>query len=158
MRILRILPRTPVALALRLAFALTVAAPITCQNEVEPYFSLSSNRTFASSDTPQVMLTGWQVPVVGMRVYRVNDPVKFLSAMQDPHSFGGRNPRPGGKLTLLERIHQWKRDMRRDIRLNLRGQFTESPSERLASVLPQPKEEAVPKTPTKETYYAQAPV
>ena len=149
--------RASVAVALRALFALLLAAPITCQNEAEPFFSLSSSRTFGSGDQPEVMLSGWQVPAVQMRVYRVNDPVKFLSEMQDPHSFGGRNPRPGAKLTVLERIHQWKRGLRRDIRLNLRGQFTESPSEHLAKIFPE-KEKAAPKTPSKETYYAQAPV
>jgi uncharacterized protein YfaS (alpha-2-macroglobulin family) len=157
MRIERFLSRGSTAVALRVLFALALAAPITCQNEAEPYFSLSSTRTFGSGDQPEVMLSGWQVPAVGMRVYRINDPVKFLSEMQDPHSFGGRNPRPGAKLTLLERIHQWKRELRRDIRLNLRGQFTEPPSEHLAKIFPG-KEETPSKAASKETYYAQAPV
>ncbi len=156
MRIKQILSGTSVAIALRILFTLAAAAPVTCQNEAEPYFSLSSNRTFGSSDKPEVMLSGWQIPAVQMRVYRVNDPVKFLSEMGDPHSFGGRNPRPGGKLTLLERIHGWKRGLRRDIRLNLRGQFTESPRAHLEGA---PAENKPPTTvPSKETYYAQAPV
>jgi alpha-2-macroglobulin len=157
MRIKQVLHVHSAVVALRVIFALAIAAPITCQNEAEPYFSLSSNRTFGSGDQPSVMLSGWEVPAVQMRVYRVNDPAKFLSEMQDPHSFGGRNPRPAGKLTLLEQIHQWKRGLRRDIRLNLRGQFTESPSAHLQgpSAENQPASKA---TPSKETYYAQAPL
>src|SRR3954471_17258351 len=64
MRIKRILSGGSAAVALRVLFTLALAAPITCQNEAEPYFSLSSNRTFASSDRPEVMLSGWQVPAV----------------------------------------------------------------------------------------------
>jgi hypothetical protein len=64
MRIKRILSGGSAAVALRVLFTLALAAPITCRNEAEPYFSLSSNRTFASSDQPEVMLSGWQVPAV----------------------------------------------------------------------------------------------
>ena len=157
MRMKRVFSGGSAAVALRVLFTLALSAPITCQNEAEPYFSLSSNHTFGSGDQPQVMLTGWQIPAVQMRVYRVNDPVKFLSELQDPHSFGGRNPRPGGKLTLLERIHEWKRGLRRDIRLNLRGQFTEPPHEHMAGVFTEKGKTPV-KTSSKETYFAQAPV
>jgi hypothetical protein len=64
MRIKRILSGGSATVALRVLFTLALAAPITCRNEAEPYFSLSSNRTFASSDQPEVMLSGWQVPAV----------------------------------------------------------------------------------------------
>jgi hypothetical protein len=66
----------------------------------------------------------------------VKDPLRLFTQIEDPHSFGGRYPRPSGKRTLLETVHAWKRDLRREIRLNLRGQFTESPSAHLASLFP----------------------
>ena len=68
MRFRQVLSGHSAAVALRIIFALAMAAPITCQNEAEPYFSLSSNRTFGSGDAPSVMVSGWQVPAVQMRV------------------------------------------------------------------------------------------
>jgi hypothetical protein len=119
-------PSAAVALLLRLAALLVSAAPLVCQDEARPYFTISSGRTFGSTETPAVMLSGWQVDAVQIRVYRVNDPVKFFGELEDPHGFGGARPRIGTKLTLLERIHDWKRSLRRSIRLDLRNQFTES--------------------------------
>src|SRR5258708_2711707 len=92
-------------IAVRLAIALTVAAPITCQNEARPYFSLSSSRTFGPRDQPSIMLSGTQVDAVAIRVYRVKDAVDFFTALEDPHSFGGRRARPPGKRSLLEIVH-----------------------------------------------------
>ncbi len=112
---------------LRLLCAFALVAPIVCQDETQPYFTLASNRTFGSHETPAVMLTGWHVDAVQIRVYRVKDALQFFRQMEDPHSFGGHMPRPEGKRTLIERIHDWKRGLRRSIRLNLRGQFTQSP-------------------------------
>ena len=145
--------KAKLASALRLALALAAAAPLTCQNEAQPYFSLSSSRTFGSHDQPSIMLAGTQIDAVQIRVYRVKDPLRFFTQIEDPHSFGGRYPRPQGKRTLLETIHDWKRGLRRQIRLTLRGQFTESPR---AHLFP---EKATPVTAApKATYYAAAPV
>ena len=63
------------------------------------------------------------------RVYRVNDPVQFFTQLEDPHQFGGHMPAPPRTPTLLERVHSWKHDLRTNIRLTLRAQFTEPPSE-----------------------------
>ena len=140
----------------RVVLALTVAAPLTCQNEAQPYFSLSSNRTFGSHDRPSIMLSATQIDSVQIRVYRVKDALQFFTQIEDPHSFGGRYPRSTSKRTLLESIHAWKRSVRRQIRLNLRGQFTESPSAHFAQWFP--------KTPNsgsaaaRATYYAAAPL
>jgi alpha-2-macroglobulin len=142
--------------ALRLALALAAAAPLTCQNEALPYFSLSSNRTFGSHDQPSITLSGTQIDSVQIRVYRVKDPLRFFTQIEDPHSFGGRVPRSTGKRSLLETVHAWKRNLRREIRLNLRGQFTESPSAHLATLFPK-KPVRVPAA-AKATYYAAAPV
>lgn len=122
---------TSMGAVLRLALALTAVAPVTCQNEAEPYFSLSSSRTFSSQDKPQISMSAYGVKSVQVRVYRVNDAVEFTRKLGDLHTFGGRMPRPAGKLSLLERVHNWKRGLRRDIRLQLRGQFSESPSAHL---------------------------
>ncbi|HEY3457528.1 MAG TPA: MG2 domain-containing protein [Bryobacteraceae bacterium] len=140
----------------RVVLALTVAAPLTCQNEAQPYFSLSSNRTFGSHDRPSIMLSGTQIDSVQIRVYRIKDALQFFTQIEDPHSFGGRYPRPTGKRTLLESIHAWKRSLRRQIRLNLRGQFTESPSAHFAQWFP--KKPKPVSSAARATYYAAAPL
>ena len=116
---------TASGLFLRLVLALLCAAPITCQSEGQPYFALSTERTFGSKDTPSISLSGYQVDAVQIRVYRVKDVDEFFRRAESAHSFGGRAPRQAGKRTMLEDIHAWKRGLRRNIRLFLRGQFTD---------------------------------
>jgi uncharacterized protein YfaS (alpha-2-macroglobulin family) len=130
------------AAALRVLLALAICSPLTSQQDEErPYFSLSSGVTFASGAEPFVQLSGYGIDAVKVRVYRVNDPVQFMRQMADPHQFGGSHPIPQGKRTLLERIHQWKRD------------FTEAPSAHF-----QKSDTAPAKSGNRATYYAEAPV
>ena len=63
------------------------------------------------------------------RVYRVNDPIKFFSQLQELHSFGGRGPAlPKHPRTWLEKFHAWKHSLWAWIRDFVRAQF--SPDER----------------------------
>ncbi|MBV8812387.1 MAG: hypothetical protein JO033_27265, partial [Acidobacteriaceae bacterium] len=61
------------------------------------------------------MLSGWDVDVVQIRAYGVNDRVEFFRQLEESYSFGSRPPRVGVKRTLLEHIHDWKRGLRREI-------------------------------------------
>jgi len=140
-----------VNLLARIALAIVIAAPLTSQIET-PYFSLATTRTFGSNEEPTVNLSGLNLGAVQMRVYRVNNPIKFYTDLEDTHSFGAINPRPGAKRTWLEVIHDWKRSWRRNIRADLRGQFTESPSAHFA------KPKAEPPPASTQTYFAQAPI
>src|SRR5581483_10920205 len=124
--------------------------------EAEPYFSISSQRTFGTADKPQIAVSGYRVSAVQIRVYHVKDAVTFFRQMEDPHSFGSRMPRPAGKQTWIERIHNWKRRLRRNIRQSLRGQFTESPRAHFAKPNPMAKTNEPPQSAA--TYYAEAPV
>ena len=144
---------TASGLFLRLVLALSCAAPITCQSEGQPYFALSTERTFGSKDTPSISLSGYQVDAVQIRVYRVKDVDEFFRRAESAHSFGGRAPRQAGKRTMLEDIHAWKRGLRRNIRLFLRGQFTESVSAHFRR-----KERPKPLSHTPETYFAETPL
>jgi hypothetical protein len=132
---------------------LAAAAAGLGQGENEPYFALSTARTFGSGGNPRVSLSAWKVDSLEFRVYRIDDPVQFFEQIESPHQFGGRAPRPPRQPTLLERIHWWKRGLRADVRRSLRGQFTESPSARFERVFPK---HATPVT--KGTHYAEAPL
>src|SRR5579883_722499 len=112
---------------LRLALVLSAAATGLSQGESEPYFALSSARTFGPHGKPSVSMTAWNVDSLQFRVYRVHDPVQFFQQLEDAHQFGGSAPRPGRKRTLLETVHSWKRGLRANIRRSLRAQFTEAP-------------------------------
>src|SRR5215213_8461442 len=56
--------------------------------EVKPFFSLSTNRTYATSESPRLWLDHRGVESLDFRVYRVNDPQKFFSQLKDPHEMG----------------------------------------------------------------------
>jgi uncharacterized protein YfaS (alpha-2-macroglobulin family) len=120
---------------LRLAVALSAAATGLSQGETEPYFALSSARTFGPHGKPSVSMTVWNVSALQFRIYRIHDPVQFFEQLEDPHQFGGSAPRPPRQHGVLETIHQWKHSLRADIRRSLRGQFTEAPSAHLSTAL-----------------------
>src|ERR1017187_3697891 len=98
----------------RLLLLLLAAAPGLSQGEAEPYFSISSNRTFPSNGRTAIELSAAHLDSLEFRIYRVQDPVKFFQQIEDPHQFAGRVPAPSREPTLLERIHSWKRSLRVD--------------------------------------------
>lgn len=60
------------------------------QQEVQPYFSLTSERTYLPGDKVEIAVYSHNVSELQFRVYRVNDPVKFFSQLQEMHGFGGK--------------------------------------------------------------------
>jgi uncharacterized protein YfaS (alpha-2-macroglobulin family) len=141
----------------RLLLMLLLAAPGLSQSEDEPYFSLSSMRTFGADGKPSVSLNAWNVAELEFRVYRVDDPVQFFQQLESAHEFGGRAPRPPHQRTWLERIHAWKHGLRTSIRRGLRDQFTESPSAHLENAFAGGSKPAAP-APAGGTRYAEAQV
>lgn len=144
-----------------------VAASMLGQSDNEPYFSLSSYRTYATNadgsrqnPRPTVALSAYNIDSLEFRVYRVNDATRFFQQLDDPHQFGGRVPRPTRERTLVERFHAWKRSLRADIRRELRAQFTESPSDHWETLFP-PSKPAPPvatRAGTVATQYAETPI
>jgi uncharacterized protein YfaS (alpha-2-macroglobulin family) len=110
-----------VPIALLLALSLPTVAQ---QDEGQPYFSLSSNRTFGVGEKPTLQLWAQGVDSLQFRVYRVNDPVKFFESLGDEHRFGGRAQRPVRELTMIEKIHRWKRNSRTAMRNLFRSQYS----------------------------------
>src|SRR5664279_5424947 len=143
---------------LRVVLLLMLAAPGLSQNEDEPYFSLSSMRTFGAGGKPSVSLNAWNVAELEFRVYRISDPVQFFEQLESAHEFGGRVPRPPHQRTLLERIHAWKHGLRTSIRRGLRGQFTESPSARWENAFAGGNKPAALVPAATGTHYAEAPL
>ena len=73
-----------------------------------PYFSVSTDRTFLPGDKITVHLYSRDVPALEFRLYRVNDPVKFLEQLRDVHGFGAGHYGPKEEIeekTRIERFH-----------------------------------------------------
>jgi uncharacterized protein YfaS (alpha-2-macroglobulin family) len=117
------LKRTMVAVLLCSAFVL----PMLAQDgpDAAASFSLTSERTYTPGDKPEVSVYSHNVNALEFRVYRVNDPVKFFSQMQELHNFGGRAPAlPRQAHTWLEKFHAWKHRVWAWIRDFVRAQFS----------------------------------
>ncbi|MCZ6514848.1 MAG: MG2 domain-containing protein, partial [Acidobacteria bacterium] len=105
---------------------LTLAFPLSSQDDRTAYFSLSTARTFAPEETPKISLWTQNVEALNFRVYRVKDPVLFFQKLDDVHQFGGRAPQMPGSPTLVERLYYFKQDLRRWFRNLVRAQFSGS--------------------------------
>src|SRR4029078_9865969 len=70
------------------------AAPKPAQlNDTTPvptaqFFSLSTTRTFGTSENPRLWLDHRNIDSLDFRVYRVNDPQRFFTQLSDPHQLG----------------------------------------------------------------------
>jgi hypothetical protein len=116
--------------ALRLFAGLLVLAalPALAQDDASnPYFSLSTERTFAPGEKPVLRLYTHDVDVLEFRVYRVNEPEKFFAKLDNLHSFGQQRYEGREDIeekTWLEKFHDWKRALWRQIKEFFRSQFT----------------------------------
>lgn len=91
-------------------------------------FNLSTNKAFAPGETPSIHLYTHNVDALEFRVYRVNDPVRFIENLRELHSFGPEasllGPEHIDERTLLERFHDWKASVWSSIRYFFRYQFS----------------------------------
>jgi uncharacterized protein YfaS (alpha-2-macroglobulin family) len=101
--------------------------PLLAQPDADTasWFSLTSQRTYLPGEKPEISVNAHNVSQLEFRVYRVNDPVKFFSQMQELHNFGGQGPAmPKQAHTWLEKFHAWKHRIWAWIRDFIRGQFS----------------------------------
>jgi uncharacterized protein YfaS (alpha-2-macroglobulin family) len=99
-------------------------------DEPQPFFSVSSDRTYAPGEKPHVQVWGRGISALEFRVYKVNDPVRFFEQLRDPHQFGGKLPEMPRAQSWLERFHDWKHECRNRVRDFFRAQY--SPESRAA--------------------------
>ncbi|MBZ5598410.1 MAG: alpha-2-macroglobulin [Acidobacteriia bacterium] len=91
----------------------------------EPYFSLSSDRSYMPGEKPVVNVYSSGVETLEFRVYRVNDPLQFFQKLDDVHSFGHVSPKEQiEQRTWLERFHDWKHNLWVRLRDFIREQFS----------------------------------
>jgi alpha-2-macroglobulin len=91
-------------------------------------FNLSTSKSFAPGEQPKIHLYTHNVDALEFRVYRVNDPVKFIENLPELHSFGTEAGFLGkeriDERTWLERFHDWKASVWESIRNFFRQQFS----------------------------------
>ncbi len=80
----------------------------------KPFFSLSTHRTYGSTDNPRLWVDYQGVDHLDFRVYQVKDPRKFFTQLKDPHQMGENEeeevtsslPR---RKSFLEKVRSFKR-------------------------------------------------
>ena len=92
--------------------------------DTRPAFSLSSSEVFTSRDNPSFYLTFRHITQLDFRVYKVRDPVKFFQGLRDPHQFGSMDVPVPTERSWIERLADWKRRQRSEIRTFLRAQVS----------------------------------
>jgi len=116
--------RSLVAVMLLLPLLVLPAFP-QGDSDTESYFSLTSQRTFQPGEKPEIAVNAHNVKELEFRVYRVKNPVKFFSQMQELHNFGGQSPAlPKQAHTWLEKFHAWKHRIWARFRDFIRAQFS----------------------------------
>lgn len=100
-------------------------------------FDLSTSRTFSPTEKPSIRLYARNVDELEFRIYRVQDPEKFLTSLEDLHSFGNGTPwgpkEQVDERTWLEKFHDWKHHYWFVIRQFFRGQFSQISRDALRS-------------------------
>ena len=121
---MRILSKTTLVLGILLA---TSRAP-QAHAAPEPYFNLSTYKSFAPGEKPKIHLYARNVDTLEFRVYHIEDPDTFVDGLPQMHSFGERKlPSAVDQIdekTWLERFHNWKRGLWSDVKDFIRGQLS----------------------------------
>src|SRR6476660_1664281 len=94
----------------RALLAMFLLASLPAQEPNQPYFSLSSSKTFAPGEKASIQMWSQNVDSLEFRVYRIRDPILFFQKLEDVHRFGNSEaPRRNNRqLTLIERFHELK--------------------------------------------------
>jgi len=89
------------------------------------YFSVSTNKTFLPGEKIGVHLYATDVISLEFRVYKINDPAAFIEKLESPHGFGHITENEKVDVpTLIERFHDWKKNIWWDVRNFFREQFS----------------------------------
>ncbi len=91
-------------------------------------FNISTSKTFAPGEQPKIHLYAHNVDALEFRVYRINNPVKFMENLRELHSFGPEasllDKERIDERTWLEKFHDWKASLWSSIRDFFRHQFS----------------------------------
>jgi alpha-2-macroglobulin len=87
--------------------------PTPPDEHAKPFFSLHTNRTYATTDRARLWVNYRGVDSLDFRVYKVKDPVQFFRQLDNPHQVGEDEEEQVGEMTkrkptFLERLRQFK--------------------------------------------------
>lgn len=134
--------------------------PITTSS-TKPYFSLTTNRTYAPNETARLWASYQNIEYLDFRVYRVKDPNKFFKQLDDPHQMGEQEKAEisqgyGARISLLERTHRFKLSIfsavKEYVRTRLLKQHRETFNQKFR------KEKEATRTPLNVADYARVPL
>jgi uncharacterized protein YfaS (alpha-2-macroglobulin family) len=93
----------------------------------KPYFSLSTHRTFGTTESPRLWVDYQRVDHLDFRVYKIQEPAKFFAQLSNPHQMGEREKEEVVALSrttsLLEKVRTIKRWAFSGIKDYVRGQL-----------------------------------
>ncbi|HKZ02638.1 MAG TPA: MG2 domain-containing protein, partial [Pyrinomonadaceae bacterium] len=126
----------------------------------KPYFSLSTHRTYGTSDNPRLWVDYQGVDNLDFRVYQVKDPRKFFTQLKNPHEMGEHVEEVTGSLprrkSFLERVRSFKRwaysGIRTFVRIQLRHDSRQAFNQKFR------KQAELVRTPLNVADYARVPL
>jgi len=94
----------------------------------KPFFSLSTNRTYGTSERARLWIDYQGVDKLDFRVYRVKDPLKFFTQLENPHQMGEREEEEFADSvrrspSVLERLRSVKRWVATGVKSYVRTQL-----------------------------------
>ena len=127
----------------------------------KPFFSLSTHRTYGTSDNARLWVDYQGVDHLDFRVYQVRDPRKFFSQLKNPHQMGAHEEQEVAsslphRQSFLERIRGLKRWAYTGIKAFVRGQLQRDSREAFNQKFR--KEEDPIRTPLNVSDYARVPL
>lgn len=95
---------------------------------IKPAFSLSTNKSYATSESARFSINYYNIDHLDFRVYRVDDPVKFFRNLRNPHRMGEEDESVTRiyrkrEVSFLEKVRKFKNSIYLPIRNYLRGQL-----------------------------------
>ena len=127
----------------------------------KPFFSLSTHRTYGTSDNPRLWVDYQGVDHLDFRVYQVKDPRKFFTQLKDPHQMGKQEEEEVAstlphRKSFLERVRTFKRWAYAGIKAFVRGQLQRDSRQAFNQKFR--KEAEVVRTPLNVSDYARVPL
>lgn len=127
----------------------------------KPFFSLSTHRTYGTSDNARLWVDYQGVDHLDFRVYQVKDPRKFFTELKDPHQLGEKEEEEVAsslphRRSFLERVRAFKRWAYSGVRGFIRGQLQHDSRQAFNQKFR--KEADIIRTPLNVSDYARVPL
>ncbi len=136
-------------------------APTPPPSADKPFFSLTTNRTFAPGERAKLWASYQGVDHLDFRVYQIKDPIKFFKQLDDPHQLGKRQKEEvttnyGNRSSALERAHSLKTFINTVVKDYVRAQLQRDHREQFN--LKYRKENEAARAPLNVADYARVPL